>query len=281
MRFWFYGLVLLVFTTQAWAADCGDTTGPGGTRVACQCGDRVTTNTKLQRTDPIVSTSPTDVCAGDGLEVRSQATLDCNRLTLRGSGVGGGISFDSTGGVTIENCKVTGFEIGIDSEDCVLCTIQNNKVSNNDVGILCGRDCILGVFVKNNIFANTGDGMSFNDSSVDNEVRNNHIRDNGGDGLVVGESCIGNLLLHNVVSGNDGRGISIEGDGNTIIENTGKRNGEHGLAVETRLNVVTGNEFNLNGGHGICGSPGSIDGGGNIGKKNGVLPDVTFSGCSS
>src|SRR5436190_20890351 len=113
MRFWFCGLVLLVFTTQAWAVNCGDTTGPGGTRVACQCGDRVTTNTKLKRTDPIVSTSPTDVCSGDGLEVDTEVALNCNRLTLRGSGVGSGITFDNGGLVTIKNCAVTEFETGI------------------------------------------------------------------------------------------------------------------------------------------------------------------------
>jgi hypothetical protein len=84
-----------------------------------------------------------------------------------------------------------------------------------------------------------------------------------------------------VASDNTGRGISIKGKGNTVVENTGKRNGEHGLAVEKRFNVVTGNEFNRNGGHGICAIPGNSDGGGNIGKKNGELPDVTFSGCLS
>ena len=76
-----------MFTTQVWAANCGDTTGPGGTRVACGCGDTVTTNTKLKVTDPVVSTSAGDVCSGDGLYVGSGVTLDCAKRPLRGSGV--------------------------------------------------------------------------------------------------------------------------------------------------------------------------------------------------
>ena len=117
MRFWFYGLVLLMLTAYAWAADCGDTTGPGGTRIACQCGDRVTSNTKLKRTDPVVSIASTDVCSGDGLRVRGLVTLNCNNLTLRGSGIGAGVALDNAGGVTIKNCKVTGFETGINIVD--------------------------------------------------------------------------------------------------------------------------------------------------------------------
>jgi len=282
MKLWVcvLSLTLPLFIPRAWAADCGDTTGKDGTRVPCQCGDRVTTDTELKKTDPVVSNSPADVCAGYGLEVRSEVALDCKRLTLRGSGVGAGIYLDSVGGVTIERCTVTGFEIGIDIRDGAFSTVSRNEVSNNEVGILCEEDCIFNIFAKNTIFANTGDGLSFNDDSVENEVINNRLQDNGGDGLVVEESCIVNWLEHNVASDNDGNGISIRGGGNTLLENTGKRNGGHGLAVEGGvINAVTGNEFNRNTGHGICAIPGTIDGGGNIGKNNEAQPDVTFNGC--
>ena len=70
---WFYSLGLALSLAGApsagWAANCGDTTGAGGTRVACACGDTVTTNTKLKNTDPVVSTSLADTCSGDGLAI--------------------------------------------------------------------------------------------------------------------------------------------------------------------------------------------------------------------
>src|SRR5262245_19101579 len=119
MKLWLYGIGLalgmIVASTPGWAADCGDTTGPGGTRVPCACGDRVTTDTKLKDTDPVVSTGPADVCGGSGLSVGflGGGTLNCNRLTLRGSGSGAGVSLEETPGVTVKNCTVTGFSVGI------------------------------------------------------------------------------------------------------------------------------------------------------------------------
>ena len=327
MRFWFYGLVLLVFTTQAWAADCGDTTGPGGTRVPCQCGDTVTTSTKLRPTDPVVSTGPTDVCSGDGLVLPfgTRLTLNCNRLTLRGSGGAVGVHI-APSSPTVRQCTVKGFEIGLSIFFSGNFALQSNTVAenlaggillmltgpgtveNNRVGKNGGDGIVVAAggtltITKNRVFGNanggvvlrstgnntlTGnrikhngaDGLLLDLVATFNEVANNSISDNSGNGLVVTQSHA-NLLSHNNVSANSGVGITIAGTGNTIVENTGKRNGEHGLTVERRLNVVTGNEFNLNGGHGICAIPGNSDGGGNIGKKNGELPDVAFGGCSS
>ena len=214
-------LTLLLVTPHIWAADCGDTTGPGGTRVPCQCGDRVTTNTILQPTDPVVSTDPADICSGDGLEVDTEVALNCNHLTLRGSGVGAGIFLDSVGLMTIEQCVVTGFEIGINIIDGSVSTVAKNEISKNTMGILCVEDCILNVFTKNNIFANAGDGLSLNRDSVDNDVIENQIHDNGGKGIVEDESCIGNVLTNNAISGNEGDEVSIQEENNTLVSNVG------------------------------------------------------------
>jgi beta-galactosidase len=62
MQLWLYGIGLAlgitVTSTLGWAADFGDTTGPGGTRMPCTGEDRVTTDTALNPTEPVVSTSP-------------------------------------------------------------------------------------------------------------------------------------------------------------------------------------------------------------------------------
>src|SRR5215510_4447251 len=119
MKLWLYGIGLVlgmtVASTSGWAADCGDTTGPGGTRVPCVCGDRVTTDTKLKDTDPVVSTDPADVCSGNGLSVGfvGGVTLNCNGLTLRGAGDGAGVNFEEMPGITVKNCTITGFGFGI------------------------------------------------------------------------------------------------------------------------------------------------------------------------
>jgi hypothetical protein len=62
MQLWLYriGLALgiTVTSTLGWAADFGDTTGRGGTRMPCTGEDRVTTDTALNPTELVVSTSP-------------------------------------------------------------------------------------------------------------------------------------------------------------------------------------------------------------------------------
>lgn len=59
----FMAVLMTAAGAPAGAADCGDTAGPGGVRVACGCGDSVTTNTVLRGTDPVVTT----VCTSIGL----------------------------------------------------------------------------------------------------------------------------------------------------------------------------------------------------------------------
>jgi hypothetical protein len=48
------------------APNCGDAAGPGGTDLACSCGDTVVTDTTLDLSfDPVVTTT----CHGDGLRL--------------------------------------------------------------------------------------------------------------------------------------------------------------------------------------------------------------------
>ncbi len=80
--------VLIVFAGRAEAINCGDKTGPSGSNVNCSCGDTVTTTTKLNAADTVLSTGPADVCAGDGLIVASGVFLTLKGGVIRGSGGG-------------------------------------------------------------------------------------------------------------------------------------------------------------------------------------------------
>src|SRR5262245_26967902 len=81
-------LLTLVATTVVGAANCGDTTGAGGSDVPCQCGDTVTTNTILNATDPVASTGATDLCPFPAaLFVAGDVTLDMNSRTIRCGGI--------------------------------------------------------------------------------------------------------------------------------------------------------------------------------------------------
>lgn len=95
----------------ALAADCGDTSGPGGVDVPCNCGDTVTTSTRLGPGDPVTSTGPDDVCLGfqqgdfAALTVREGVNLDINRQHIRVAGIGILLKGD---GITIRNGIIAG-----------------------------------------------------------------------------------------------------------------------------------------------------------------------------
>ena len=134
---------------------------------------------------------------------------------------------------------------------------------------------------------NGGIGIWVDEESI-NSVTNNHVHYNGLDGIFVrGEGSLSGFstVARNVASDNGGAGITIEDLlDSTIVGNIGKRNVGNGLEVinpptEDQSHYIADNEFNRNGGHGICADPQNVDGGGNIGRNNGVLPDVTFDGC--
>jgi hypothetical protein len=112
-------VAILVLATGAFA-DCGEDLG--GRRVACECGDIVVADLRLQPGDPILS----EPCVGDGLLVRppldgSALMIDLNGQEIVGTGVGAGIrvlpggttGVDIVGGVGGVQGTLTGFRDGI------------------------------------------------------------------------------------------------------------------------------------------------------------------------
>lgn len=113
-------LLVLVLAPQAFAGHCGDDVD--GERIACACGDVVVSDTRLSRTDPVVS----ERCRSDGLIVRAASgieslTVDLNGNTLTGEGRGTGILIHdggTAGAILIGGRdgapgQVAGFRVGV------------------------------------------------------------------------------------------------------------------------------------------------------------------------
>jgi parallel beta-helix repeat protein len=257
----------------AWAADCGDTAGPGGVRVACACGDSVTTSTVLRSTDPVVTT----LCTGIGLLMGADSiALNCQGNELTGDPNDDGIVLEDRTGVTVRNCKITGFidgiqlirssgnalitntiagadDNGIDFED----DNHDNLVKGNRV-VAAGVDAInvSGAATGNTFLTNTlegagvsfEDGIDLDDAAINNTVRGNRVSGFGRSGIEVEGDSDGNLIAENRVEGTC-TGIIVFSDGNTIERNTTSDNCSGVVAVNDAntiaRNTAEGNVFGI------------------------------------
>ncbi len=148
-------------------------------------------------------------------------TLDCAGFSVTGSGSGSGIVLATKTGVTVKNCNVTGFIVGIfllsfsNSN-----TLTDNTASNNSVGILLG--------------------LSSGNTLTDNTASNNNI------GIRLFRSS-GNTLTDNTAS-NNGIGFFVvsASDANQITSNFIAEN-EHGINICLSLmppdNTIFPNKF--------------------------------------
>jgi parallel beta-helix repeat protein len=247
-------LLAIVVTTvgaAAWAADCGDTAGVGGTRVACTCGDTVVTNTALKAGDPVVSAA----CVGLGLSLGADdITLNCNGRQITGDLTNAGILLEGRTGVTVRNCKLATCDVGIDMlassgnallgnaiSDCFVAIrldlgSDENLIKGNRV-VALGEGIVLGSADRNHILTNTLDGvMPFSGDAIDldgpasgNTVEGNRITRFGGTGIEV-DLGGDNVIAENAIT-NTGVGIRVTTfDANTIERNTADDN-EVGLDI--------------------------------------------------
>lgn len=289
------GLVLA--GTQGWAVECltvesvcGDTAGPDGTDIPCECGDKVVTNTKLTGSDPVVSKNPDDICHGTALCIGADdITLDCKDLVLRGPGYGynAGVDLYDHSGVTIKKCKIQGFTVGIDAGSGFGAASANsmlsNQLTNNGTGIEVSHSTANTVN-NNDASGNEGDGIAFDNvtaSTFDNNktlnngedgihgyvssnnvISNNRSEGNSYNGLFLEYSSI-NAVTGNQLNDNDD-GLDVEGSNNVISGNRTSENYEDGIDVEGDNNVLDSNNGNNNGENGIEVETGS----GNVVLKN-------------
>jgi parallel beta-helix repeat protein len=265
--------VAVVGVISAWAADCGDTAGPGGTRVACACGDTMVTDTVLRSTDPVVSTGPGDVCPGAGLRFGApDLTLDCKGLTLHGTGEQvSGIHDGAQPGGTIQGCGVVGFFWGIVAHGTGT-SVVNSKAVGNYQGINLFRRPSQRA-ERNQVEGNTIGLVVAFESSASVVTQNRAI----GNWYGIYVDAADNRFSANITDGNFAAGLRVAGTGNVLEGNRGKDNGWHGIVVYDPGNTLRRNVYDTNAGHGICAVAGNIDGGANRGTGNTLQPDVEFN----
>jgi parallel beta-helix repeat protein len=160
--------------------------------------------------------------------------LDCNNTTLISNSNGKGI-FTSSSNITIKNCNIRDFGVGIElygSEDS---KIENNTILNNGYGISLmehsannivinnianGND--IGVFLdlnpNNNIISNNkifdgGTGIYLYIDTYDNNITNNLILDNTY-GFLIWSTAYDNLIYNNYVDSKDANIFLFAGQGN-------------------------------------------------------------------
>ena len=223
------GTLLRVFSTTllvlsagvALASNCGDDVN--GQRVPCACGDTVVSDTRLVKTDPVV----TQRCPDDGLVLRAAGqveslTLDLAGLPLTGQGSGVGIQVldgGSRGAILIGGKdgspgQVAGFRVGISARGSrAILGAENLVVFGNETdGVrLSGRGATLSGVVADD-----------NGSSG--------VRAHGRDHSLEGVSAAGNGRYDLRVSGN---GHYVGTDGATLERGAARVTGSGNVVAPT------------------------------------------------
>ena len=238
-------------TSQANAANCGETAGVGGSRVACSCGDTATTDVILQATDPIV----TNTCTGHGLIIGADGiTIDGNNQTITGDrgptdyGINNSDGYDN---ITIENfSSINNFGHGIVLTDSTGSTIQNNTVSSNhafSITLNSGS----GIIVSGNTIElhHTGIWVMGSNSIT---INNNTISSGTDYGIRIASSN-STVISNNTISLNTDYGIrlSSSSDSTTISNNTISSSNYCIHISSSDSNIVSGNTISLGGAYSI------------------------------
>jgi Tol biopolymer transport system component len=222
-----------------------------------QCGDVITQDTTLD--------SDLTDCPGNGLVIgASNVTVDLNGHVIEGvSGDHGtGIANEPDSGsqgyddVTVENGTIRQFDIGIDVyrsdgqlvrnvallsneyagvrlSDTQNARVVDNKLRENDMGIVSGDFPGGAIVERNHVLSNRHNGIVFYDYGVGHVTRR---------GVAYANSA---RIAHNVVAGNGDAGIYDESssaiDHNTITRNGAGIVANHGSITLSR-NTIQGNE---------------------------------------
>lgn len=308
-------LLLTASGAPALAADCGDTAGPSGERVACDCGDTVITSTTLQAADPVVN----NFCSPTGLEIAADGIkLNCAGHAISGEGEDG-IAVHGRTGVEVRNCRVSGFGFGVHVGGGGSNVVTLNTLTSNGVGVDLDEtsgnvvkantvtaswwDGVNLCFASNNLIENnvisggSEDGVDLECSSTGNTIKGNQISGFEDDGIEIEEDSDGNTVTENRVSDTDDGidinsdnnvvarnlvenaredGIDVDGDNNLIDSNRVKGSADHGVEVEGSGNTLVRNVGDNNGAIGVCAVAGNTNGGGNRGSGN-AIANVDFA----
>jgi len=234
-----HGIVLVAFllaAIPAYAKPCGDAL-PGG-RVACACGDTVTTDARILATDPVA----TSRCRVDGLIVRAARetetiTLDLDGREIRGSGAGVGIRvmYGGTDGAQIVGAKapargaVAGFGIGLTAArpDAIARVTHLELRDNHDEGV---RLTIAGTVFDDVVATRNGrDGISVRGSG--GRFAGVRVSENSENGIRL---FTDNAAVNVHASSNAMSGVIVDGTDNDLEKVESVGNGRDGVVTRGR-----------------------------------------------
>lgn len=203
-----------------------------------QCGSVLTADTRLEH-----DLGP---CPGDGLVIdAAHVTLDCDghRVTGVGAGSGTGVTVAGRHSVTIRDCEVRSFDVGIVLVETLGSRLERNTVSTTTTGYQLVRST--GNTLKDNdardtLFA----GFRLDDATAnrlaDNAVKRTRF------GFLLNDASLGNLLEDNrareVEVGFELRGA----DGNLLEDNEVTVASRRGFDLFFGNSPVTGNTLEGN-----------------------------------
>ena len=117
-------------------------------------------------------------CSGNGLTIENDGiTLDCNGHLIKGSGSGNGINLNGRSNVVIKNCKIEGFDKGINLVNSQNNQFIGNVLVNNNVNAYEDANS------NNNVWNDSSKGNYWDDYDVSHGFPAGYIIDGPGDGI--------------------------------------------------------------------------------------------------
>jgi len=150
--------------------------------------------------------------------------LDCKGFSVIGTGSGNGISLSSRTGVTVKNCTVMDFNVGIRFLNSDNNTLEKNTANDNSRGIrFLNSDN--NTLEKNTANGNSNNGIDIRNSD-ENTLEKNTVENNVRDGFLVNSVSNDNTFTKNNSNDNGGFGILdfSSGTGTAGTTNTYNKN---------------------------------------------------------
>jgi parallel beta-helix repeat protein len=164
---------------------------------------------------------------GHGVYTDDDAVLDCAGYKIIGNEGKGyyGIYIRDVKNVTVKNCTVEHFEIGVRFRDATSSTLQDSTLQDNTrYGIeLTGRSAGNSL-LRNTVYNNNDEGIHISGpipAAPGHQLINNTVNSNGEEGIYLLNSN-NNQLTNNIVLGHDSAGIYVKNshsnhfNGNTL-----------------------------------------------------------------
>jgi nitrous oxidase accessory protein len=170
-------------------------------------------------------------------------TLDCAGHSITGPGFAG-LDIRNVTGVTVKNCHISGFDLGVFVYSAPANRLENNVVSGSShdgIVLAQSRGNDHNTLVGNTSTGNGGWGFAVYDGTTDTTLTGNTARSNSFAGFFIGLDSNRTTLSQNVSIAN-GAGFDIDSDNNTVAGNTATDNSGLGFFVfQANDNAVNGN----------------------------------------